>query len=68
MEIPISFQLPAYSLASISKLPFFGILPIEAIGNIPIENKGIPDIARLKDLLVVEMTTVFPLASIVFYL
>ena len=46
MEIPMSFQLPAYSLASISKLPFFGKLPIEAIGNIPIENKGIPCIAH----------------------
>ena len=50
MEIPMSFQLPAYSLASISKLPFFGKLPIEAIGNLPtngnlpIEAKGIPSI------------------------
>ena len=46
MEIPMSFQLPAYPLASISKLPFFGKLPIEAIGNLPVENKGIPGIAQ----------------------
>ena len=50
MKIPMSFQLPAYSLASISKLPFFGKLPIEAIGslpatgNLPLEAKGIPGI------------------------
>ena len=35
MEMPMSFQLPANPLASISKLPFFGKLPIEAIGNLP---------------------------------
>ena len=46
----MSFQLPVNSLASISKLQFFGKLPIEAIGNLltngnlPIEAKGIPGI------------------------
>ena len=40
----MSFQLPANPLASISKLPFFGKLPIEAIGNLPVEAKGIPGI------------------------
>ena len=44
----MSFQLSANHLASISKLPFFGKLPIEAIGNLPtkgnlpIEAKGFP--------------------------
>ena len=41
----MSFQLPANPLASISELPFFGKLPIEAIGNLPTngkEAKGIP--------------------------
>ena len=47
-------------LASIVKLPFFGKLPIEA--------EAIPGTYRLKYLLVVGMTPVFPLASIVFYL
>ena len=46
----MSFQFPANPLASISKLPFFGISPIEAIGNLPtngnlpIGAKGIPGI------------------------
>ena len=46
----MSFQLLANPLASISKLPFFGKLSIEAIGNLstngnlPIEAKGIPSI------------------------
>ena len=50
MEISMSFHLPANSLTSISKLPFFDYLPIEAIGNLPtngnlpIEAKGIPGI------------------------
>ena len=45
----MSFQLLGNPLASIGKLPFFGKLPIEAIGDLPrncnlaIEAKGIPD-------------------------
>ena len=42
MEIPMSFQLPAYSLASISKLPFFGKLPF--VDKLPIDAKEIPGI------------------------
>ena len=40
----MSFQLPANPFASISKLPYFGKLPIEATGNLHIEAKGIPGI------------------------
>ena len=46
----MSFQLPANPLASISKLPFVGKLPIETTvnlprnDNLPIEVKGIPGI------------------------
>ena len=35
MEMPMSFQLPANPLASISKLPFVGKLSIASMGNLP---------------------------------
>ena len=64
MEIPVSFQLPANpsayiknSFNLIGKLPFFRKISHRGLRNSQY---------MLKDLLVVGMTPVFPLASIVF--